>query len=251
LLYRLINRAEGLGPAHRKVDKLMLGCGAAGYQLYVYQTRVNRGRLLVTTLDLLNGTPEAQGLLAEFVDYARSDRFRPQGEIDLGPALRRLEAMGDLNGWTETVVTHHHGRYASFRGKLPVDIARFSRGQVEVAWRTKPAPKNLKPGGSFTFKWAAALGWIAEPAAEFQLLLGDKKLLTFGVTRKETTWKSADDKATLTFLPIGHMAGGQDRSGIMTLTLPAAMLTPGEKALLRVRAPQTGSRRWFGLYHCP
>jgi len=251
LLYRLINRAEGLGPAHRKADKLMLGHGAAGYQLYVYQTRVNRGRLLVTTLDLLNGTPEAQNLLAEFIDYARSDRFQPRGEIDLGPALRRLEAMGDLNGWSETVVQHHREQYDSFLGPLTTDFARFARGQVEVAWRTKPVPKDLKPDGSFTFKWAAALGWIAEPVAEFQLMLGDRKLLTFGVTQKETTWKSADGKVTLTFLPMGQMAGGQDSSGIMSLTVPADMLVRGEKALLRVRAPQTGSKRWFGLYHRP
>ena len=98
--------------------------------------------------------------------------------------------MGALNGWTETVVQHLRERYESFRGPLTMDIARFSRGQVEVAWHTKPVPKDLKPGGTFTFKWAAALGWIAEPAAEFQLELGEKKLRTFGVTHEKTTWKS-------------------------------------------------------------
>ena len=29
------------------------------------------------------------------------------------------------------------------------------------------------------------------------------------------------------------------------------MLKPGEKARLRVVAPQTGSQRWFGIYHYP
>ena len=61
----------------------------------------------------------------------------------------------------------------------------------------------------------------------------------------------ADGKVSLEYLPMGKMAGGQDSSGIMSLTLAAERLTPGEKALLRVRAPQTGSQRWFGLYHCP
>lgn len=42
---------------------------------------------------------------------------------------------------------------------------------------------------------------------------------------------------------------GQDSSRIMELTLPANMLKPTERALLRVVAPQTGSRRWFRLYH--
>jgi len=251
LLYRLVKRAEGLGTMHRNVDKLMLGHGAAGYQLYVYQGRVNRGRLLVTTLDLMNGTPEAQGLLAGFIDYARSDRFDPRGEIDLGPALRRLEATRDINGWSKTVVSRTRTQYSSFLGEMPMDVARFARGEKEVAWRTKPVPKDLKPDGSYIFRWVAALGWVSQPPSEFQLMLDDTKLLKFGVTQKEIAWKGAGGKVTLRFLPMGSMAGNEDRSGVMTLTLPSKMLTPGKRALLRVRAPQTGSLRWFGLYHYP
>ena len=82
-------------------------------------------------------------------------------------------------------------------------------------------------------------------------MLGDTELLEFDVVQKETTWMSADGTVALTFLPLSQMAGGADRSGIMTLTLPADMLQPGEKTLLRVLAPQTGSQRWFGLYHYP
>jgi hypothetical protein len=37
----------------------------------------------------------------------------------------------------------------------------------------------------------------------------------------------------------------------MELTLPAGMLKPGRKARIRVLAPQTGSQRWFGIYHYP
>ena len=82
-------------------------------------------------------------------------------------------------------------------------------------------------------------------------MLGEKKLLNFGVTHEETTWESTDGRITLKYLPKGKMAGDQDSSGFMELTVPAGMLKPGEKALLRVVAPQTGSSRWFGLYHCP
>ncbi len=251
LLYRLISHAEGLDPAHQEVDKLMLGHGAAGYQLYVYQARVNGGRLLVTTLDLLNGTPEAQGLLTEFIDYARSARFQPRGEMGPDAARRRLETIGDLNGWSETVVQHSSGAYDSFLGPLSMDTARFADGQVEVAWRTKAVPEDLEPDGAFSFRWVAGLGYISEPPGEFQLMLGDTELLEFDVVQKETTWMSADGTVALTFLPLSQMAGGADRSGIMTLTLPADMLQPGEKTLLRVLAPQTGSQRWFGLYHYP
>ena len=71
------------------------------------------------------------------------------------------------------------------------------------------------------------------------------------MTQIETTWKSADGKVALKYLPKGKMFQGQDSSGIMELTLPANMLERGEKVLLLVVAPQTGSQRWFGLYHYP
>jgi hypothetical protein len=61
--------------------------------------------------------------------------------------------------------------------------------------------------------------------------------------------KSQDGAVTLRFCPVSEEAGGQDRIGIMELTVPASMLKPGEKTQLRVIAPQTGSARWFGIYH--
>ena len=76
-------------------------------------------------------------------------------------------------------------------------------------------------------------------------------MLTFGVTQENTTWKSKDGAVTLHFTPVSEEAGGLDRVGFMELTLPASMLKPGEKTGLRVIAPQTGSARWFGIYHCP
>ena len=120
-----------------------------------------------------------------------------------------------------------------------------------MAWLTQEVPASSDRQGDFTFTWISALGWIDEPAAEFQLMLGDKKLLEFGVTHKETTWKSESGAITLRFTPVSAGGGGQDRSGVMELKLPVRMLEPGEKAKLRVIAPQTGSKRWFGIYHYP
>jgi len=162
------------------------------------------------------------------------------------------EAARNVNGWSETLVKSlREERYGSFLGQLPMDVARFSRGQKEVAWLTKPVPKDLSPKGAHTFKWIAALGWISQPPAKFQLLLGDKPLLGFGVVQEETTWKSPGAAVTLRFTPVSAEAGGLDRTGFMELTLPAGMLKPGKKARLRVVAPQTGSNRWFGIYHYP
>lgn len=152
-----------------------------------------------------------------------------------------------INGWSETTLKYFQILYDSFIGERLMDLARFSRGETEVAWLTQTVPANLDLQGDYTFKWIAGLGFYSEPAAEFQLMLGDIELLNFGVTQSDTTWTS--DDVSLTFIAKNIMVQGQDCSGIMELTLPADMLVPGEKATLRVLAPQTGSQRWFGLYH--
>jgi len=166
--------------------------------------------------------------------------------------LRRYrEAARKVNGWSETVARGGRAEYGSFLGKLTMDVARFSRGQKEVVWLTKPVPNDLAASGTYSFKWVAALGYFSQPAAKFQLLLGDKPLLSFGVVQEETTWKSADGAVSLRFKPISAEARGEDRTGLMELTLPVNMLKSGKKAALRVVAPQTGSHRWFGIYHYP
>ena len=170
-------------------------------------------------------------------------------ELDLKALRRHREAARKVNGWSETVAYGDRAQYGSFLGRMTMDLARFSHGQKELVWLTKPVPKGLAPEGTYSFKWVAALGLITQPAAEFKLMLGDRPLLTFGVTQEETTWKGA--AVTLRFIPVSEEAGGLDRTGFMELTLPAGMLKPGKKAKLRVVAPQTGSHRWFGIYHYP
>ena len=229
----------------------MVTCGRDGYLAHVLQARAGKGRLLACGLDVLSERPESAWLLDQFIRYARSPRFDPRGEYDLQGALEHLEALRSLNGWTETVTSKTRTQYGSFLGQMPMDVARFAHGEKEVAWLTQPVPEGLAADATHTFRWVAGLGWISEAAAEFQLLLGDKPLLEFGVTHEPTTWKGADGAVTLKFTPKGAEGSGADRSGIMELTLPAAMLEPGRKARLRVLAPQTGSQRWFGLYHCP
>lgn len=130
-----------------------------------------------------------------------------------------------------------------------MNVARFSRGEAEVVWQTQPVPTDIDRTRDFRFKWVAGLGWITEPPAEFQLALGNRELVKFGVVRESKSWKSRDGKVTLKYTCLE--VAGVDSSGIMELTLPAEMLLPGKKMGLRVLAPQTGSRRWFGLYEYP
>jgi hypothetical protein len=249
---------------YRDVEKLMVTVGnlhlksekrpkiqaysdwAGDYLAHVFQAKAGKGKLMACGLDVLSEHPEAACLLNEFIDYVRSPWFDPQGQLDLDTAKQRhAEVIREFNGWSETVVSKGRSQYGSFLGEMTMNVARFARGEKEVAWLTHPVPRNLDANAKHTFKWVAGLGWIAAPEAEFQLMLGDRRLLSFGVTQKETTWKGDDGAVTLRYAPVSA------ESGTMELALPASMLEPGKKALLRVLAPQTGSQRWFGIYHYP
>jgi beta-galactosidase len=260
LFFRLIkNTVICRDEMYRDVEKLMVNVGnleiktekrppdwTNDYLVHVFQANSGKGKLFACGLDVLSENPEAVYLLNQFIDYVRSPWFDPQGEFDLEVArLHHEEVKREFNGWSETVVSKSQVQNSSFLGELMIDVARFARDEKEVAWLTQPVPKDLKADAKHTFKWVAGLGWISEPAAEFQLMLGDRKLLSFGVTQKEKTWKSDDGAVTLHYAPVSA------ENGTMELTLPASMLEPGEKALLRVLAPQTGSQRWFGIYHYP
>ena len=265
LFFRLLkNTAMCRDEMYRDVEKLMVTVGnlnlksdkrpqiqaysdwAGDYLAHVFQTRAGKGKLLACGLDVLSGHPEAAYLLNEFIDYVRSPWFDPQGDFDIETAKHRYEEVKrEFNGWSETVVSKGRSQYGSFLGEMSMNVARFARDEKEVAWLTHAVPKALNIDAKHTFKWVAGLGWIAAPAAEFQLMLGDKELLKFGVVAKETTWKSDDGAVALRYVPVSA------ESGTMELTLPASMLELGEKALIRVLAPQTGSQRWFGIYHYP
>ncbi len=113
-----------------------------------------------------------------------------------------------------------------------------------LEWRTERVP--AAPADEVTFAFTAATGWTTEPAGYFALHLNGKALLRFNLPEGDrATWRSADGRSTLVF---DVYEGGIDQFGVMYLTVPGSLLTPGEPALLTVTGSDSGSRRWFGLY---
>lgn len=247
LWFRLLGRTVSLpDQALRQVEPLMVGRGSAGYLLHVFQAKAGRGKLLASGLKLLGTEPEAEFLLDQFIRYARSPQFQPQGLLDLN-AAGKLTAVGmAINGWSQTLHASEAEDYAFFNGENRMAIARQTDGTSTVAWKTKPAPTNADPSKPCTFTWVAGLGYTSEPSGKFTLFLGEQPLLDLDVTGRDAIWHSADGKTTLKYTV--KSANEQDSSGVMELTIPARLLKPGEAAELRVVGSATGSRRWFGLY---
>jgi hypothetical protein len=247
LWFRLVGRTVRLpDEALRQVEPLMVGCGSAGYLLHVFQAKAGRGRLLASGLRLLGTVPEAEFLLAQFIRYARSPQFQPQGTLDLN-AAGNLSTVGmTLNGWSQTLHASEAEDYAFFQGETRMALARQTDGTSTVAWQTKPASSAPGAAKPQTFTWVAGLGYASEPSGKFTLFLGEQPLLDLDVTGKDAIWRSADGKTALKYTV--KSANEQDSSGIMELSLPASMVKPGEAAELRVVGSATHSRRWFGLY---
>ena len=252
LLFRILGNTVKAGqPSFQSVEPLMVGSGQLGYLVHVFQAKAGMGKVLGSGLYLLSDKPEAAWLLDEFIKYVQSDRFEPAGTLDIEQTLRDWELMKTLNGWSQTTNTFQHARCTR----------RFS-ASCRCALRASRAPRNWWPGRpglcprtstaakTWTFQWVAGLGWITAPPGKFTLCLGDRPLVDFDVVQKTTTW---------TRTPTGQSfcgtrsadAVGLDSSGVMELTLPARLLTPGQPAELRVVPAQTGSPRWFAVYEYP
>jgi len=268
-MFRLVDTAEKLDPGHklRNVEPLMVGIGRRtpyrfgqssyplGFNLYVFQARVGPGRLLASGLNLRSDAPEAVCLLDQFLRYACSDRFRPQGKLDpavLESRSKQIKALySSLNGWRRTIKTTEWCTWPSFLGwEQPMAVVRQTDGRSEVVWETGPGRPDK--AGRVHFRWMANLGWRSQPAGgRFSLFLADRKLLDFDITLRSTVWKSADGSVELHYT-VKSIDRNEDSSGIMELVVPASLVPAGVGPVrLRVVGSAGGSRRYFGLFEVP
>jgi len=245
LLGHTVSMAENQGL--RQGEPLMVTRGGAGYLLDVFQANAGKGKLFASGLNLVSEYPEAVYLLDQFVRYARSPDFQPQGALDPDSALKDLMVLTtDLNGWSETIRAAERWPYSFFLGESQMCIARETDGASSIIWKTKPVPEHLDPARRYTFTWVAGLGYISEPSGKFTLYLNDQALIELDVTHSSQTWSSADGQVSLKYDV--KAAGSEDSSGLMTLSVPGPLLKPGEPARLQVVGSASRSRRWFGLY---
>ena len=262
LFFRMVGSTIKLdGTAFKSVEPLMAGVGNDGYLLYVFQAKVGKGRLLGSGLDLLSEKPESTYLLDEFIKYVRSSSFKPKGSIELcqlknkwgETAVKEAQMLKELNGCVD--ITYSSGRAlrenVPLLGKAHMWLVRPTTeggwDQRKMSWRTRPAPENVDPSKNYTFKWVASMGFISQPAGSFTLMLGDKKLLDFDVTIDNAAWADLVGTVKLKYEVIKKV-GAEDCDGIMTLTVPGSMLTPGKPLELNVIGSDSNSNRWFGIY---
>ena len=256
----------------RNVEPIMFGSGGGGttyedlarvpdYFMYGFQARVGSGKLLVTGFDLMADRPESICLLDEFIRYARSDSFQPKGTFDTADIALPFDPakLEQINGWSKMIETPGHVIYYSFMGQLPMDFVRQTDGKIPLRWLTEPAPDDVKNTDRFVFRFLAITGYESEPGdGKFSLYLRDPDrpqdqpahLVDFDHTMQSARWSGMAGWANLDYKVIGNRAN-EDSSGIMELSLPSSLLTPGKPVELQVVGSASNSRRYFGVYRYP
>jgi hypothetical protein len=257
----------------RNVEPLMVGSGGGGttyqdlacppnYFIYGFQARVGSGKLLLSGFSLMADRPESIYLLDEFIRYVQSDVFTPQGTFDPADITWAFDpaVLGQINGWSKTVqAAEHISSYYSFIGQLPMDLVRQTDDKTPLLWLTAPTPSGVKKSDRFVFRFLAMTGYESQPGGgKFSLYVRDPErpeaepthLLDFDHTMQSARWSGMAGWANLDYKVIGTRAS-EDSSGIMELSLPTSLLTPGKPVELQVVGKPSNSRRYFGVYQYP
>ena len=90
--------------------------------------------------------------------------------------------------------------------------------------------------------FVGGMGYPQEPQAAFALSLNGKKIIDIPeIVWKDHVWTGGG--CTLRYIRDAATA----ELGIFTLTVPSALLAPGQPATLGVTAEAKNSRRWFAV----
>jgi hypothetical protein len=117
-------------------------------------------------------------------------------------------------------------------------------GTDPVEWET--APVEAAKSDRVSLVWTGAMGYASMPSGKFTIHLNGKPVLDCDVSLQSKKWVSADGKSELIFDV--RQANAEDASGIMFLTVPAAMLEPGKPARISVTGSRSNSNRWFMIF---
>ncbi len=136
--------------------------------------------------------------------------------------------------------------YPSWLGVLPMPHCRQTDGQSKLVWQTPARPTSLPPDSVQQFRLPAAMGFISQPAGNFQLKLNGKSALEFNVTRNDQSWRSADGTVRLSYTVM--QTNGEDSNGVLLIEVSGTRLEAGKPATFEVTGSAAGSQRWFGVY---
>lgn len=224
---------------------------------YLFEARVGRGRMLVSTFDLSARAcaedPAAAWMLASLAGYTGSQAFAPAGEIPLPWLEERVAArqLPDPATWIEgygkvVETTDGESRWHSHReDDVPVYAVRQTDGKQRLAWQTAAVPADW-PHPTASFVWAGGIGWRSQPAGGgFAVSLDGQPVLDIPFVTTTTRWHDPGGSITLDYRV--RRTTEEDSFGVFILTVPTDRVRRGSPVELAVTASAQNSRRWLSL----
>ncbi|MFM8360940.1 MAG: c-type cytochrome, partial [Verrucomicrobiota bacterium] len=165
----------------------------------------------------------AEGQVRDARRAFRSDQPTP---------LLRLECTGEVL------------EYPGWLGRLPLHACRQTDGASRVTWQARVPPAG--PAGHHRFRFAAAMGYLSQPAGRFTLHVHGRASVDFDVALEDREWVGPDGKLRLRYTV--QERNGEDGCGLLEIEAAPGWLAEGETIWLEVVGTASQSQRWFGLY---
>lgn len=221
----------------------------------LFETRVGEGSWIVSGLNfdaaLRHGGPEGPWLLAQLLTHAETLPHPAQAiplEMLRGAVAASAFSDGPLiSGYAKTL--RHVGETVnglSYR-EANAKCLRIRQEEAlhEITWETAP----VKVAGRTTFVFAGGTAF-QDPIPSnlgFGLTVNGVKVLDFDTVKEGHTWKSADGRYVLTYVPVLCQSSWSGGTGLFYLSVPAEAVTAGQPAKIRVHSIGSDNARWFML----
>ena len=258
LWFRILKKGDPLvdGSPWFGAEHFVVGEGVRHYFAHLGQLKADKGKLLfVRGIDLLSDYPEGVWLLDQLVRYARSDAFEPlaQNNALTQDYFDRQRVAESLNGWSETLVCGQtfSGKY--FFGPGTIATVFFDgKSSASLEWLSAIMNDNF-PNEEAALTWLCGFGKRKSAANpdpndvrfDGKLFLNQKEVLAFSLDGSRDKWEVTDGGVQLRWETLRQV--GQEKTGLMTLTVPHTLLQPGTATRIRLKARSDAADCWLGV----
>jgi len=180
--------------------------------------------------------------VARFTDGARNDMpdLHAAAALPTQPIAPPSAASGEtvqlLDGMDAVISAPHSSpKYGDYRGGGPSSWAYVEDAQHEVSWRTPPVPER-KP------TIFAVVASTSPENGEGELYVNGRDAVAFRIGTQGVGGQWSDNGYRVSFVSKGFVEGN---SGILLVSVPPEVLTPGEPVYLRVALTGGTPRAWF------
>jgi len=153
-----------------------------------------------------------------------------------------------LKGYQRTIGGETISYHSPFPDSNSALIVRATDGRMSIEWETEPVPEGFR-GSAATFIWMSGLA-TGKGAHRFDLDVNGVRTLAFTTSEDSSrrTWTVGGAGGASLSFETAMVDQFSELFGFMLLTVPAALLRPGEPVRLKVTGERGVSPDWFMVF---